>query len=719
MENALALLSWLAPYTGSCLVLLRKASWRAKSLVAILSILVSALVSTQAALHVASTGHELHVSTTWVGALSANVSVLFDGLSSLMALVVSWLSFLIAVYSYEYMHGEVGETRYWFFFTFFVGSMMLLVLSDNLVTMLIGWEGTGLASYALIGHWFSDEEERWVGDPGRRALGVPMWFEPSHSGLRALVFTRLGDVGMIVGIATLHTVVGTTLLSDIASGSWAGRLLAAGVLPAFLWLLFLGAMAKSAQVPFHEWLVTAMTGPTSVSALIHAATMVKAGVYFLLRHAPILVAAATAAAGAAGVISEFLGSLALIGALTAFMMATMALASRELKLILAFSTASQLGYMFLGVTAGTLAGGALAGLAAGFSHLLSHAIFKAALFLAAGAVIHAVHSRFVDDMGGLARDMRLTAAAFLLAGLSLAGIPPFTGYWTKDEVIHMAAEAGLLLPTLLAVVTAGLTACYTARAFSRVFLGKEHKHAHEPGPAMLLPYFALGLASAALGAAWPLLSKELEGLLHHTLGVAAEEGALAHAAHHIPGAVEAALLLAVTLFLTTLYAYGWAGVRPYTAVSRSPVLSRLHSFLYDRWLLNSVYYRVIVGGFRRVSSTLFHYFDTGVVDRMYHRVIPLAFQGAVRVALRHVETPWDKLYHIAIPFVFQGAVRVTSRCLEASWDRLLHVRLVSAFAGLWRAFRSIQTGKAPHYIALLWAGAAVLLLALLLGWLPW
>ena len=691
MENMLALLSWLAPYIGSCLVLLlHKASWRAKSLVSILSILVSALVSTQAVLYVTSTGHELHVSTTWVGALSANVSVLFDGLSSLMALVVSWLSFLIAVYSYEYMRGEAGETRYWFFFTFFVGSMMLLVLSDNLVTMLVGWEGTGLASYALIGHWFSDEEERWVGDPGRRALGVPMWFEPSHSGLRALVFTRLGDVGMLVGIATLHTIVGTTLLSDIASGSWAGRLLATGVLPTFLWLLFLGAMAKSAQAPFHEWLVTAMTGPTSVSALIHAATMVKAGVYFLLRFAPILVAAA--AAGAASVIADFLGSLALIGALTAFMMATMALVSRELKLILAFSTASQLGYMFLGIAAGTLAGGAVAGLTAGFSHLLSHAIFKAALFLAAGAVIHAVHSRFVDDMGGLARGMRLTAAAFLLAGLSLAGIPPFTGYWTKDEVIHMAAEAGLLVPTLLAVITAGLTACYTARVFSRVFLGKEHGHAHEPGPAMLLPYFALGLASAALGAAWPLLSERLEGLLHHTLGAAAVEGTLTHAAHHIPGAVEATLLLAVMLFSATLYAYGWAGARPYSAVSRSPVLSRLHSFLYDRWLLNSLYYRVIVRGFRGLSYALSRYIDAGVVDRLYHRAIPLAFQEAAKKV---------------------------SSFLEAPWDKLLHVRLVNAFASLWRAFRSLQTGKAPHYIALLWAGAALLLLLLLLGWLPW
>lgn len=685
MEELL-ILSWLAPYIGAALVLiLNRASWGVKSLVAISSILASALASSAGAALLVP-GHEVHVSITWIESLSVRIGVLFDGLSSLMALVVSWLSFLIAVYSYEYMRGEGGETRYWFFFAFFVGSMMLLILSDNLLTLLVGWEGTGLASYALIGHWFTDEEERWVGDPGRRALKVPMWSEPSHSGLRALVFTRIGDVGMLVGIATLHTVLGTTLLQQLADGAWASRLFAAGVLPAFFWFLFLGAMAKSAQFPFHEWLVTAMTGPTSVSALIHAATMVKAGVYFLLRFTPFLVAAASATA-AAGVIHSFLEALAVVGAFTAFMMATMALVSRELKLVLAFSTASQLGYMFLGVAAGALAAGALGGLVAGFSHLLSHAVFKAALFLAAGAVIHAVHSRFIDDMGGLASPMRLTAVAFLLAGLSLAGIPPFMGFWTKDEVIHYASEAGLLIPTLLAVATAALTACYTARVFSRVFLGATHAHGHEPGPLMLAPYFSLGFASAALGIAWPLVSPHVEEVLHHTIG--ATTSGEAHASAAIPGAVEAALVLALTSFSVTLYAYGWAGVRPYQRVSASKILSSLHSFLYDRWLVNGIYYRTIVSGVRRLSTTLYSYFDTAVIDKLYHTVIPRLLQGAASRA---------------------------SSILEAGYDSLLHKHLVSAFTGLWRTFRSLQTGRAPHYVALMWIGASLLLLAITLGW---
>ncbi len=692
MREALVL-AWLAPYLATAAVIaLNRASWRAKSLASITAILVSAIASTAGLLEVAR-GHEVHIAFQWVKTLGVNIGVLFDGLSSLMAVIVSWLSFLIAVYSYEYMRGEGGETRYWLFFTFFVGSMMLLVLSDNLLTMFVGWEGTGLASYALIGHWFTDEEERWVGDPGRKALGVPMWFEPSHSGLRALVFTRLGDVGMIFGVATLHTLLGTTLLSAVAEGTWATSLLARGVLPAFLWLLFLGAIAKSAQIPFHEWLVTAMTGPTSVSALIHAATMVKAGVYFLLRFAPILVAAHVLLSeyGAPQAIPSFLESLALLGALTAFVLATMALVSRELKLVLAYSTASQLGYMFMGVAVGTLALGSIGGLVAGFAHLMSHAVFKAALFLAAGAVIHAVHSRFIDDMGGLASSMRLTALAFLLATLSLSGIPPFAGFWTKDEIIHFSAEAGLVIPTVLAVATAGLTATYSARVFARVFSGRPREHhAHEPGPAMLAPYLTLGLLSLALGLAWPLASRGIEALLEHTLGVA--EGHPLLEAKPLPGATEATLALALLGFSATLYLYAFRGWSPYARIKENKLLYGIYGFLYDRWLINSLYYRVIVAGARQVSSLTSRLVDAGVVDRLYHRLLPA---------------------------LFTRLSSLTSRLVEASYDSLLHVRLVGLFKGLWSGFRRMQTGRAPHYLVYFWLGASITLLLLVAGWFRW
>jgi NADH-quinone oxidoreductase subunit L len=681
------LLAWLGPYIATFMVLiLSKASWKAKSIIAITGILSSALASTLGLLELL-TGHEPHLSYTWIKTLGVNVGVYFDGLSTLMALVVSWLSFLIAVYSYEYMRGEGGETRYWIFFTFFVGSMMLLILSDNLLAMFVGWEGTGLASYALIGHWFTDEEERWVGDPGRKALGIPMWFEPSHSGLRALTFTRIGDVGMIFGIATLHTLLGTTLLSEVSKATWASRLFTAGVLPAFLWLLFLGAIAKSAQFPFHEWLVTAMTGPTSVSALIHAATMVKAGVYFLLRFAPFLVAAHLAlnAIGAPNIIPSFLESIALLGAFTAFIMATMAIVSRELKLVLAFSTASQLGYMFLGVAAGTLAIGSLGGLSSGFSHLMSHAVFKAALFLAAGAVIHAVHSRFIDDMGGLAASMKLTTIAFLLAALSLSGIPPFAGFWTKDEIIHLTAEDGLVIPTILAVTTAGLTAIYTARVFARVFTGPpKSEHVHEPRPAMLVPYLFLGVLSLLLGLAWPILNTGIEGLLEHTLGVQGQLRLTEHTG--ISGATEATLTLALGGFLVVLYLYSSKKWTPYPRIQASKLLSSLHGFLYDRWYLNAVYYRTIVAGFQALSSFTSKYIDRGVIDTFYHRVLPASFI----------------------------ALSTSTRLIESAYDAILHVKLVNGFKALWSGFKQMQTGRAPHYLIYFWLGFSIILLIIIL-----
>jgi len=694
------LLAWLAPYLGAgLLILMKNRSWKEKSAVAIASILTAALASTLAAWKVIEAGETLRWAVTWVSTLSVDIGVYFDGLSSLMALVVSWLSFLIAVYSYEYMGHEEGQTRYWIFFTFFVGSMMLLVLSDNILTMFIGWEGTGLASYSLIGHWFSDEEEHWVGDPGRRALGKQMWFEPSHSGLRALVFTRLGDVGLLAGIATLHLVTGSTMFKAIADGGWAPTLAQDGVLLFFLWMLFLGAMAKSAQFPFHEWLVTAMTGPTSVSALIHAATMVKAGVYFFLRFAPFLVAAAYVlehtVPGGAVQIAAFLQWMAIIGGFTAFMLATMALVSRELKLILAFSTASQLGYMFLGAAAGTLVEGGLGGMYIGFSHLASHAIFKATLFLAAGAVIHAVHSRFIDDMGGLWDKMKITAVSFILASLSLAGLPPFMGYWTKDEIIHVSFQGGLLLPAILSWVTAGLTAAYIARAFSRVFFGEKHwrvKEPHEPGPYMWAPYLILGTASLVLGLAWPWIGGPMEEVLRGSMGVKALEVELVSKVS-APLVPAATLLLALTGLLATIYLYVVRGADLYAYVERSGFVRALHGFLYDRWYVNSIYYIVFVDGIRELSILLKKYFDSLIVDNFYHRFIPSAVMATVRF---------------------------TSGTLEKSWDKLLHEYLVAAFKKAWRAFKSMQTGCLSHYISYMWLGISIviILLCLIMGCKP-
>lgn len=693
----LAFLTWQIPYVGAVLALLLNRAGKVRDVIAVLAIFGAAISSTLVLQEVLTANEAIHISYPWIRSLGVTFGVYVDSLAAFMALIVAWLSFLIAVYSLKYMEGDPGLTRYWFFFDFFVGSMLLLVLADNLVLMFLGWEGTGLASYALIGHWYTDEDEKCVGDIGRKALGVPMWFSPSHSGLRAIVFTRLGDVGFIAGIGVLYYLTGTFSIPEIAQkvGEWAGPLAHAGLLFPFLLIFSLGAFAKSAQFPFHEWLVTAMTGPTPVSALIHAATMVKAGVYFLLRFAPIFVLAAHEVHVAEPQVHAYFTAVALIGGFTAFFMATQALVSRELKLILAFSTASQLGYMFLALGAAGLIAEFPLGFLAGFSHLMSHAIFKASLFLIAGAVIHAVHSRFIDDMGGLWKVMKWSFLAMSIAALSLMGVPPLMGFWTKDAIIEVAKESGIFLAYLFGVVTAGLTAFYSTRMVIRTFLydksenvkhAEEHHHLHEAHPLMLIPYLALALISLVVGLAWPVYGPELlSAMVSHVLGI--------HEAFH-PHVELDPTLLATSLAMVfggmavALGLYMTAGGRVAVRSMRAnPVGKVMHDFLYDRWYINSLYYIVIAGGFAFLSRTIFKYFDSLIVDGFYHRFIPWLTDRLSNLGFKYFETEViDETYH----------------------DRI--VRMFKAFGS---CVRRLQTGLVNQYLVMFFIGLMIILFLLL------
>jgi len=629
-------LSWLAPFVGALIIavawMLKVKDERVYGYTSVLSILVSAIVSSYAAANVLSRG-PLYAGRdlTWVSWLGISLGTYYDGLSALMAVVVSWVSLLIAVYSVKYMEGDWGYGRYFFFFTFFVGSMMLLVLADNLILLFIGWEGTGLCSYALIGHWYTDEEDKWVGRPGRRVLGYPMYFEPSHSGVRAILFTRIGDLGFLVGIAVLYMVAGTFNIVALTSAApeWLSSLASKGILSATLLILTLGALAKSAQFPFHEWLVTAMTGPTPISALIHAATMVKAGIYLFLRLTPILLAGAFALTTTnsytlvSAQLQEYFTIVAYIGAFTAFMLASMALVSDELKLILAYSTASQIGYMFLGASAsGLLLGMVAEGVVSGFSHLVSHAIFKAALFLIAGWLIHVAHSRFIDPMGGYARHMRLTALALWLAGLSLAGVPPLSGFFSKEMVIHMAYTADPLL-AVAAVITAVLTAAYTLRVVVRVLHTPPYSragkslHAGEAPPTMLLPYLALALASVAIGLSWPTISKVYSRMSELTLAV----GSPVEAHVELSGLTLVTILVILVVVVAVAILYSILGARPYALAQKAP-FDKLYNFLYDRWYGNPIIYMVFLGGGVRATGFLKEA-DMGV-DHFYHSLTPKA-----------------------------------------------------------------------------------------------
>ncbi len=631
-------LTWLAPYLGALiLAILYVAGVRNDKVysgVSLASILASAIVSTLAAGKVLGDGVVIYSVSDYklMNWLDVTIGTYIDGLGAVMALVVSWLSFLIALYSVKYMEGDWGFSRYFFFFTFFVGSMQLVVLADNLLLLFIGWEGTGLASYALIGHWYTDEEEYWVGVPGRKALGVPMYFEPSHSAVRAVLFTRIGDIGLLLGTAIIWMTAGTISIPELAATpeAWIGALAAKGILAGTLLVFVLGALAKSAQFPFHEWLVTAMTGPTPVSALIHAATMVKAGVYFILRFTPIIAAGAVAA-GAAAIagIETFFTVVGALAAITAFSLATMALVSNELKLILAYSTGSQLGYMFMAAAAGGLiaaAGGvealheAYASVMAGLSHLVSHAVFKASLFLIAGWLIHVAHSRFIDHMGGYAKYMKITAVSLWLAGLSLAGIPPFSGFFSKESILFYLEEAHAPLLLAAGVVTAGLTAAYTTRMIVRVLhlepLERREQHPHEAPLLMLAPYTILALASIILGVAWSSVT-----------------GALAQAAKVTASVLEAVMLeLHVTQLTYIVIALSGGSLVAVGAVylvlrydfrsllERNSLARIVHDFLFDRWYINSIYYIVVVGMFAAAIQGLV--VVDSLVDLFYHSLLP-------------------------------------------------------------------------------------------------
>ena len=332
----------------------------------------------------------LSTSVPWISGLGLTMGVLTDPYTAVLANVIGWVSFLIVFYSLEYMHDDGGHNRYFFFISLFIGSMQLIILSDNLLSLFIGWEMVGLCSYALIGHYWKDETKDWVGTPGDRALGEDQAYSPSHAGMKAFVMTRVGDVAMLAGILILFYYSGTFNYYALArdQGLWFQHLYGNGLLVPVALLIFGGAVGKSAQFPLHEWLPDAMAGPAPVSALIHAATMVKAGVVLVARVAPIFYfIAITNSAFGAGAVQPFYMTVAWIGAFTAFLAASQALVGFELKKILAYSTISQIGYMMLAVGVAGLSTDFAQGLSAAHDNLMSDARIKATLFITAGEQI--------------------------------------------------------------------------------------------------------------------------------------------------------------------------------------------------------------------------------------------------------------------------------------------------------------------------------------------
>jgi NADH-quinone oxidoreductase subunit L len=403
-----------------------------------------------------------------IGRIGSNLSFelgwVVDGLSVMMYFLVNVVGLLVFIYALGYMHGDRRVP--WFFaaFSLFAGAMLILVAAPNLIQLILGWEGVGLASYFLIGFYWEDMANVKAGN-------------------KAFMVNKLADVGLLLGAAILGVVMGTFSFSEMEHLAVSGDTALAGVAVVAGLLLFFGAMGKSAQFPLHIWLPDAMAGPTPVSALMHAATMVTGGIYLMARTFPLFQNLATDARTL----------MVVIGTITLFGIGFLALVADDIKKVLAYSTVSQLGYMMTAVAAG--------GYTAGVFHLFTHAFFKALLFLGAGSVIHAVHSNNMSDMGGLKKHMPTTYWTFVIGSLALAGIFPLAGFWSKDEILVTLGHEGWTTVMWIAIAGAFVTAFYMARAIALTFHGtyKGHGHPHESPPVMTRPLIALAIPSVLFG----------------------------------------------------------------------------------------------------------------------------------------------------------------------------------------------------------------------------
>jgi len=540
----------------------------------------------------------------WVpsGPLQIDLSLAVDRLSLVMLLVVTGVGSLIHVFSVGYMKADPGYARYFAYLNLFVVFMLVLVLGASFPVLFIGWEGVGLCSYLLIGFWFGDKAN-------------------ADAGKKAFLVNRIGDFGFLVAMFILWTSLGSLDFARVAELAPAQLAVGGTTVTLITLFLFLGCAGKSAQIPLYVWLPDAMAGPTPVSALIHAATMVTAGVYLVARTNVLFAMAPLSSTVVAGV-----------GAATALFAATIGLRQYDIKKVLAYSTVSQLGYMFLAVGTGAYV--------AGIFHLATHAFFKALLFLGAGSVIHAMHHAYhathshedaqdMRNMGGLRRHLPWTFVLMLVATLAIAGIPPFAGFFSKDEALAAAYARGAEIPVfrlfwLFGIVAAALTAFYMARLMTMTFLGdnrtgtEEQKHLHEAPAVMTLPLVVLGVLSAAGGL---INLPEFAGghaWLEHWLDPVLEGARRFYPLEMPHGQAEYVLIgLAVVTAVGGLVA-GWrvTMARPIVAARLAPPEEGFWKVLFHKYYVDEFYDAAIVRPLRRLSEVvLWKDVDQGVIDR--------------------------------------------------------------------------------------------------------
>jgi NADH-quinone oxidoreductase subunit L len=573
-------------------------------------------------------------SVTWfrLASFELELGMHVDGLAAMMFVVVTTVSLLVHVYSVGYMAEEPRFTWYFAALSLFTGSMLTLVIANNLILLLVGWELVGICSYLLIGHWWEEKAN-------------------SDAAIKAFITTKTGDVPFLFGIFVMIIAAGTANIPEITHAAEAGEL-STGVLTVGALLLFGGAIGKSAQFPLHVWLPDAMAGPTPVSALIHAATMVVAGVYMVGRLMALFAPSETA-----------LTTVAVIGSITMLIAALLALVQDDIKRVLAYSTVSQLGYMMAAMGLGPV------GLTAGFFHLFTHAFFKALLFLGAGSIIHAVHSNNMSEMGGLRRVMPTTFWTFVIGSAALAGIPPLAGFWSKDEIIAEAFREAQYGVWVVTIVTALLTAFYMTRAVRLTFFGRYRGagHPHESPRVMTAPLVVLATLSVVAGFfGAPFVEGGFKQLVHFGDEV------------HIAGFDLALAALSVGLAVVGFVA-GSSLYRSYR--ERDPLrrLGPFYTLLERKYYLDDIYLRGIVRPIQYSVSRFINWTNQRVLDGVVN-----GFAWVTRK-------------------IGSGTDAVDRRLVDGAVNR---VAIGTGWTG--GLLRYIQSGNVQRYAVILFAGVTIL-----------
>jgi NADH-quinone oxidoreductase subunit L len=534
-----------------------------------------------------------------------NAGFVVDQISSIMILIITGVGSLIHLFSIGYMHHDKGVTKYFAYLNLFIFNMLILVLGDSLLTMFVGWEGVGLCSYLLIGFWFNDSAK-------------------AAAGMKAFITNRIGDAAFIIGMFILFTTFGTLNIHELnmmaptaLEASWLG-VVTLGTL-----MLFIGATGKSAQIPLYVWLPDAMAGPTPVSALIHAATMVTAGVYMIVRLNPIFVAA-----------PNTMMVIAIVGASTAVLAATIGLTQFDIKKILAYSTISQLGYMFLAVGVGAFG--------AGMFHLMTHAFFKALMFLGSGSVIHAMHEeQDIRKMGGLKKYLPITHITFLIGWLAIIGMPPFAGFFSKDEILWQAfsSSSGHILLWIAGAVGAALTAFYMTRLMALTFWGKSRVdksvHPHESPLIMTIPLMVLGLLSVVGG--WVGIPHVISENIGHIpnfwenwLSPLIRELPKVEGAHETGQAVLEWSLMGVSVgiaAISALVAYIMYTSKEGSAEKVAKAFGPVYNLVNKKYLVDEFYFAGIINPLVAGSKNLWFYIDVNLIDKATYKISDLVRGG--------------------------------------------------------------------------------------------